>query len=50
MLWLSLFLVLVLAFFTLARLRKSRRSQLLLAVPGWACLAAGVVLFVVLGA
>jgi Flp pilus assembly pilin Flp len=50
MLWLSLFLVLVLAFFTLARLRKSRRGQLLLAVPGWACLAAGVVLFVVLGA
>lgn len=50
MLWLSLFLVLVLAFFTLARLRKSRRDQLLLAVPGWACLAAGVVLFVVLGA
>jgi hypothetical protein len=50
MLWLSLFLVLVLAFLTLARLRKSRRGQFLLAVPGWACLAASVVAFVVLGA
>lgn len=50
MLWLSLFLVLVLAFLTLARLRKTRRDQLLLAVPGWACLGASVVLFVVLGA
>jgi hypothetical protein len=50
MLWLSLFLVLVLAFFTLARLRKSRRGQLLLGVPGWICLTAGVVLFAVLGA
>jgi hypothetical protein len=50
MLWLSLFLVLVLAFLTLARVRKSRGGQLLLAVPGWICLAAGVVLFVVAGA
>lgn len=48
LLWLSLGLVVVLALFTSARLRRSTAAQLALAVPGWAlCAAAAVALVVV---
>jgi hypothetical protein len=47
MLYLSLGLVLALALLTLARLGKSTASRLLLAVPGWLALGAGVVVLVV---
>jgi hypothetical protein len=46
MLYLSLFLVLALALLTLARLGKSVPARLVLAVPGWLCLVASVVLLV----
>ncbi len=46
MLYLSLFLVLALALLTLARLGKSVPSRLVLAVPGWLCLVASVVILV----
>lgn len=46
MLYLSLFLVLALALLTLARLGKSVPARLVLAIPGWACLAASIVVLV----
>jgi hypothetical protein len=46
MLYLSLFLVLTLALLTLARLGKSVLSRLVLAIPGWLCLIASVVILV----
>lgn len=46
MLYLSLFLVLALALLTLARLGKSVRARLMLAVPGWLCVVTSVVLLV----
>jgi hypothetical protein len=46
MLYLSLFLVLALALFTLARLGKSVPTRLMLAVPGWLVLAGSIVFLV----
>ena len=46
MLYLSLFLVLALALLTLARLGKTVPARLVLAVPGWMCLVASVVILV----
>jgi Tfp pilus assembly protein PilX len=47
MLYLSLFLVIALALLTLARLGKSTGSRLILAVPGWLCLAGGTLVLVI---
>ena len=47
MLYLSLFLVIALALLTLARLGKTTASRLILAVPGWLCLAGGIIALVV---
>jgi hypothetical protein len=47
MLYLSLFLVIALALLTLARLGKTTASRLILAGPGWLCLAGGVIVLVV---
>jgi hypothetical protein len=46
MLWLSLLLALALVWLTVARLQRRRVTQLALAVPGWLCLTAGIVLLV----
>jgi len=46
MLYLSLFLVLALALLTLGRLGKTVPARLVLAVPGWLCLIASVVILV----
>lgn len=46
MLYLSLFLVLALALLTLARMGKSVPPRLALAVPGWLCVIASVVVLV----
>ena len=46
MLYLSLFLVLALALLTLAPPRQVGRGRLVLAVPGWLCLIASVVILV----
>lgn len=47
MLWLSLLLALALVWLTVARFQRRRGGQLALAVPGWLCLAAGIVVLVV---
>lgn len=43
MLWLSLLLVVALVWLTIARLQRRTASQLVLAVPGWLCMAGGIV-------
>ncbi|HEY2271518.1 MAG TPA: hypothetical protein VGH30_01985 [Jatrophihabitantaceae bacterium] len=48
MLYLSLFLVLALALLTLGRLGRTRTRQLVLAVPGWICVVAGIIALVMI--